>query len=189
MRVVDSVLPKGFVTKEVALERLGVSEATLERMAADKRVGSKLIPRHKKKAGRIYVEADLDRLKREKEARRVLRPPSATKEKEKEEGNGAGGKTDVATAVVKSGFTFGNLRELLNGWRNDVGVREKIWLTWEEASELSGIPLFYVRQLTEEGKIHAERFGRSWRVLRTSLETFTGNASDGPRALSNAAGK
>jgi excisionase family DNA binding protein len=189
----DGALPEGWLQREEALARLGVADATLERMARDGRVGSALASRPGKKGTRVFVTADVDRLKREKEMRAALRPPSAMKKTEtgNEEGNGAGkasstnldlwgqGKGAALVSLKTGGWSYESLLELIRGVvsisSERVPLQEKLWLTWEEASALSGIPVPHVRRLSEAGKIYAEKFGRSWRVLKDSLQKYQGS--------------
>jgi excisionase family DNA binding protein len=171
-QVVDFV-PAGYVPKEDVKNALAISDPTIERMARDGRVGSKLVPRQGRKAERMYLATDVERLKREKEKREEIQAAARSAPKLLE----AGGAEKAEVVSIKTGFPVSAVRELLEEWaekREEVGVREKLWLTWDEAAELSGIPVTYVREAAHAGSIKCKRFGRSWRVQRKSLEAFEG---------------
>lgn len=57
-----------------------------------------------------------------------------------------------------------------------LSLASKIWLTLEEAAQLSGLSIAYIKTMIELLKIRAVRGGprRTWRVLRASLEAFAG---------------
>jgi excisionase family DNA binding protein len=171
MPPLNDVFPVGYLRLDEVTVALGVSDATVERMTRDGRLPSKLVPRSGRKGERMYLSEAVERLKEEKEKRVALRPPSAQTNGQLQNGEG---KAEIVS--VKT-FPLQAVRELLLEWsgkREEVGLREKFWLTWDEGAALSGIPVAYVRQAARDGQIVARRFGRSWRVLRKSLEQFEG---------------
>ncbi len=46
------------------------------------------------------------------------------------------------------------------------------WITTQEAAELTGYNLEYVRQMIRRGMIVAEKKGRDWWVDKASIETY-----------------
>jgi len=46
------------------------------------------------------------------------------------------------------------------------------WITTQEAAELSGYHVNYLRWLIKQGKIVARKFGPVWQVSRDSLQTY-----------------
>ena len=46
------------------------------------------------------------------------------------------------------------------------------WLTTQEAAELSGYHVDYVRKLVTAGKVEGRKFGPVWQVGRHSLEDY-----------------
>ena len=54
-----------------------------------------------------------------------------------------------------------------------IGIREKLWLTLEEASELSNLAKAYLLRAVNEGKLTAVK-APGWRIRRASLEAFAG---------------
>lgn len=173
-QVVDFIVPKGYARRSEVMSALAISEATIERMARDERLHSKLVSVPGRKAERVYLAEDVERLVQQKARREEIEAAARSAGPKLLE---AGGAEKAEIVSLKSGVPVNAIRELLDSWadrREEIGLREKLWLTWEEAAALSGIPVTYVREAANEGRILAKRFGRSWRVLRKSLEAFEG---------------
>ena len=51
------------------------------------------------------------------------------------------------------------------------------WITTEEAAELSGYHIFYLRRVIRSGKIKAEKKGGSWWIDRSSLLEYSKQAT------------
>jgi hypothetical protein len=167
-QVVDFLVPGGYVRREEVMSRLDCSEATVDRMARDERLKSRLVPVPGRKSERVYLAEDVERHQQVKEKREALRPPPGPKLLE------SGGTEKAEVISLNRGIQVHAIRELLESWAaarsEEVPIREKLWLTWKEAAALSGIPLAYVKLGAKEGRVVARRFGRSWRVQRASLE-------------------
>jgi DNA-binding transcriptional MerR regulator len=175
-QVVDTSLPIGYSRREEVMNALGISIATVERMTRDERLHSKLIFVPGRKGERVYLDADVERLKALKEKRAALKPPSAQKLL-----NGGVDSNGGATIIKTTpGFTLDSLRELMQEWASlrqaapEVPLQEKYWLNWNEAAALSGIPKHALKKLVKEGEVVARKFGRSWRVGRRSLAEHAG---------------
>ena len=69
------------------------------------------------------------------------------------------------------------------------------WITTEEAVELSGYDVQYVRRLARQGKIGAEKKGRDWWIDRDVFKAYLDRmlASDdgraGPQVVMQPAGR
>jgi hypothetical protein len=170
-QVIEFSVPGGYLRRDEVLDRLGISGATIERMARDERLKSKLVPVPGRKSERVYLAEDVERFKKTKEKREALKPPSARLKPKLVEAGTPEGKGGDMVVMKGASLPLNGIKELLESWfaKRQVSLREKIWLTWEEAVQLSGIPMACVRQDAKDGRIVARRFGRSWRVLRKSL--------------------
>lgn len=52
------------------------------------------------------------------------------------------------------------------------------WLTTQEAAELSGYHVDYVRKLVQANKVQGRKFGPLWQVNRTSLLSYLSKMGD-----------
>lgn len=52
------------------------------------------------------------------------------------------------------------------------------WITTDEAAEISGYHINYLRQLIRKNKIAAEKKGRDWWVDKDSLRDYMNEAQD-----------
>jgi hypothetical protein len=168
---VAAVLDGEWLTLAETVRTLGRSQSTVERLSATGQLRSKLEPRPGRKPERLYSEEDARRLaSRIGEANtrsiQVARPkPEA--------------QIPISPAVVSS------LREAMAEWRNPppISIREKLWLTLDEAAELSGLSAGFLRESIVEPQYHRPgenligiRGGShgTWRIQRASLEAFAG---------------
>ncbi len=46
------------------------------------------------------------------------------------------------------------------------------WLTTQQAADLSGYHMVYVRNLVRDGQIEGRKWGQAWQVSKTSLLTY-----------------
>ena len=153
-----------WINKEEACERLGKSEKTLERLVLTGEVESRLEPRPGRKPERLYHAASVERSKDEDDGRREERKAKAL-----------GALVPVAAdGARESALVLADVAREVAAPFQRVPLHYKLWHTWDEASAYSGIPRLYVKQLAQAGKIEAQKFGRSWRVKRASLEAFAG---------------
>lgn len=159
------VLEKEWVPLKQAMALLGKSQKTIERLVNAEQLRSKLEPREGRKPERLYHAGDLDRIKQEaipapaSEPRRALLPARAT------------------TEIAISSDTVTKLDDVMTRWLNrpapPISIREKLWLTLDEAAELSGLPRSAVADFAAEGRITAMKRG-AWFIHRASLEAFAG---------------
>lgn len=163
-------IPANYLDRRTALETLGVSEATLDRMASDGRVASKTEPRPGRKPERVYSAQDVERLKAEKEKRREARPPSALAPKTQLMLPAFDGVAEAMRELASSlAYRVDDERERSENFT----LREKLWLTLEEAAAYSGLARRDLVRLRREGKLVARKSG-GWKYLRRSLEEFAG---------------
>jgi excisionase family DNA binding protein len=55
------------------------------------------------------------------------------------------------------------------------------WITTAEAAELTEYHIKYLQQLARQGKVEAQKVGRSWLFHRDDLLTYQENARPGPK--------
>lgn len=175
--VVDLVVPPGYVRRDRVKEELECSDATVDRMVSDGRLLSKVIPRPGMKGERVYSEESLasqvDRKKRlaERKPTDLVHVPA---------GENAVASTMKPTAVPKAlDVNLGpsvadlvkQLAEIINGPRA-TPLKEKLWLTAEEAVKLYGLTEAFWGGLCAKGKVVSVRCGRGgkWQILRESAE-------------------
>ncbi len=156
-----SVLPQEWVPIHEAMRQLEKSAKTVERLVNAGHLRSKLTPREGKKPERLYHAGDLDRIKQEaipapaNEPRRSLVP-------------------DKTTAIGLSPQTVTTLTDIVARCLDrPITVREKLWLTLDEARAYSGRSRQKLLQWCRNGKVIAERDG-GWRIYRESLESCRG---------------
>lgn len=166
-----------WVPSETAMKQLGKSERSVQRLAAAGHLRWKLEPLTKR---RLYHAGDLQRVKEEgirtqAEEPRAIAPRAMTPLILAPE----------AMAFIKTQIEA--FRAARNSERQvdltAVPIREKLWLSLEEASEYSGLSMRFLRDSIVEPKYHQPgenlagiRVGRggSWRIQRASLEAFAG---------------
>jgi excisionase family DNA binding protein len=171
------VVSGGFLPIEEAIIESGMSRATIERRAADGRVRVQHVPQAGAKPKPYYSIEDLLELKKEKEMRRALRPPSAIAPKPAEPKAVQLQLPEEVLALTRALVAAQTkLLAPLPEPEPPVPVTEKLWLTIREATRLSGIPRRYLRALCDDpaSGLLARRFGRSWRVNRESLQAWKG---------------
>ena len=54
------------------------------------------------------------------------------------------------------------------------------WITTQEAAELSGYHVNYIRQLLQADKLHGRKWGQAWQVSRQSLREYLETAETLP---------
>lgn len=162
-----------------ATARLERSPKTLERLVAAGEVKSRTEPRPGRKPERVYHAGDIERIRFDEERGNRTRAVVPAR--------------PVSTELMVGGDSAAVLRELFERLGADRKadreaedarqdrqlyrdqLRSKLWLTWHEASDHSGIPVAALRKLAQdEQRIVARQFGRRSLVLRSSLEDYQG---------------
>ena len=163
-------LEPGWLTRVEALEKLGKSRSTLERLVEVGEVSTKQQEVEGRRPMTLYKTADIERI-----AAAPPRPPAAPQ-----------GSQQLALAS-----DLGNaLRALLERQAAPqmaapapvvVRLTEKLWLTLDEAVEYSGLAKSDLRELCRlnYGSVAKPpplvvRKSGGWKILRTSLEAFRG---------------
>lgn len=154
-----TLLPSEWLTLEEAVRILGKSAKTLERLVRSGALASKLEPRAGRKAERLYEAAGVQKLKQEPPPRAA--PQALTVRP----------KAETALAVPQD-FLRDALGQFVNH-RDRVGIREKLWLSIEEAGLYSGLCRNHLLRLCREEKLVAVK-SPGWRIRRASLEAFAG---------------
>lgn len=177
------------MNKKEAADFLGISERSLERHTANKRVGHTLKP-GKTRPVLDYERADLERFKEELKAE-VHRPAEA---QDNEPTDDQGTATNAANDGSKALATFGDISSpparaleffgaLLQmaraeaqsdtqGQHPAVGIADKLLLTLAEAQALTGLSRAVLRDAIETGTLTGKKIGRAFRVKREDLEAF-----------------
>ena len=158
-----SVIEREWVALEEATKMLGKSAKTVERLVACGELRSKLEARDGRKPQRLYHAGHLQRIKEQAipapaaEPKRALLPAKTTE-----------------IAIAPNFVT--TLNDVMTKWLNrpeSIGVREKLWLSLEEAQQYSGLSRNMLLDLCREGRVVACKSG-GWRIRRASLEEFEG---------------
>jgi excisionase family DNA binding protein len=177
------------MNKKEAADFLEISERSLERHTAQKRVGHTLKP-GKTRPILDYERTELERFKEELKAE-VHRPAEAQPEELTDE---QGAPTNTASNRSKALATFGDFSGaparavdffsvLLQMARAEaqadtqaerpaVDVADKLLLTLAEAQALTGLSRATLRDAIEAGELKARQIGRAWRVKRGDLEGY-----------------
>jgi excisionase family DNA binding protein len=184
--------PRGTnVNKKEAAEFLGISERSLERHTAQKRIGHTLKP-GKTRPVLDYESAELERFKEELKAE-VHRPAEVqaddpTSNQDTPTNAASDGGKALATFGGLSGPPartldfFGALLQMAraeaqaetqrDAQRPTVDVADKLLLTLAEAQALTGLSRATLRDAIEADELKARQMGRTWRVKRSDLESY-----------------
>jgi excisionase family DNA binding protein len=175
------------MNKKEAANFLGISERSLERHTAQKRIGHTLRP-GKTRPVLDYERDELERFKEELKAE-VHRPAEV-------QADDPPGDQDTPTNTARDGgkalATFGELSgpparaldffgALLHMARAEaqaatprpgVEIADKLLLTLAEAQALTGLSRATLRDAIEADDLKARQMGRAWRVKRSDLESY-----------------
>lgn len=166
-----TLLTEGWLTLAEALESLGKSQSTLERLVGSRQIASRLEKRPGRKPERLYKAEDIARL-RAGEGSHVTTREVSPSVKKLTAGEGA-------SAVISS------LDAVMTKWGEGQGsrvaIREKLTLTIAEASAYSGFGVAYLIGLIDTGKVRALKAGPngSWVIVRRSLEEYVRKVFEG----------
>ena len=149
-------------TKQQAAEQIGVSTKTLEGFAALGKLQSAKRPQIGKPPATEYHPQDVERLAKERNAGPgpylvPLTPVSASEEFAKLGRTSPTGSESLVLA--------------LNGLREFIApAPPRLFLTFKQAAEYTGLPQTYLRELVAAGKLDAIKTGRGWRIRKRDLE-------------------
>lgn len=164
-------VPEGFCDRPHALQRMQVNDSTIERMVRDGRLKSTVIPRKGRKPERVYKIEDVERQAREREARRAIRPPTAVAPRPP-----AMQAELITTAVAMMAQMLKRFEQPLPALpapAPPITIQEKLWLTLDEAVELSGLCRSDLLGLCQAHVLIARK-SPGWKIQRKSLEAFEG---------------
>jgi predicted DNA-binding transcriptional regulator AlpA len=173
-----NVLPAGFVTLSEACEILGRSDSTIERYVAQKKLEQRIIRQPgSRRTVRTYPKAALIELRKAEERKKDVRPPSAVAPKPPAVALALAAPvaaTSQALEKVAAGIVgFTSAFDSFTQRKPSVPITEKLWLSLEEAEELSGLARATLLKLAQSGAVAALKSG-GWRLQRKSLEAFNG---------------
>ncbi len=174
------------MTKTEACEFLGVSERTLDKHARQGRLTVQYLPG---KTGRKadFDQDELERLKVELEA---PQPTATGLYTPSSDGSTATPQTGAivplrgsapvagASLLVLSPEHFPALAQSFRAEEQHVRVSEKLTLSLDEAAALSGFSARRLRQGITEGKLHAVRIGRGYKLRGEDLRAFVNTLFD-----------
>jgi helix-turn-helix protein len=168
-----SIVPPGYLTREQAMKTLEKSETSIERLVRTGELASKLFPAPGRRPVRYYTAESVEAFKALEERKRAATPPSVLRKREEAKEEREPPPRSLALAVPDSAVTF--LREALERLTalKPVAVTEKLWLSLDEAAELSGLARADLLRLVKAGTLIARKSG-GWKILRKSLEAFEG---------------
>jgi excisionase family DNA binding protein len=162
----------GWLSKQDAAHRVGVSTKTIEQLATKKKIHRKLQPRPGKPPMVMYREDDVEELQRERQAHVVkfapLPNPNETQLIPVEMLQAAADAQSGARSMQELGKFI--LEGLLDNRKPNVRIPERIFLTRAEAAEYTGLPPIYIERAVKMGKLDVMKTGRGWRIRRTDLE-------------------
>lgn len=150
----------GWLTKQQAADAIGVSTKTVEQLALRKEIEQGKRIRPGRPAIAVYNPQDVERVSKERNPDAVpfVLPPAAPGEA-------------VSTEIARTSQNFPNLLEaaLLQAVQRPAAPR--LFMGVDEASEYSGLPKSYLKELIREGKIGLKT-GAGWRIRRADLEAL-----------------
>lgn len=161
------VLTRDWIPMAEAMELLGKSQSTVERLARRGVIGSKEAKRIGRRPERLYYLGDVQKLK---EARSYTPATTALALPLPESLAGA-------LNALAAAFTAQATRSEVPSPQPEpakVALTAKLWLRLPEARELSGLCVTHLKQLCRQGKLVWMYSGRSLVIQRKSLEEFEG---------------
>jgi excisionase family DNA binding protein len=177
------------MNKQEAANLLEISQRSLERYTAQKRIGHTLRP-GKTRPVLDYERAELERFKEELKAE-VHRPAEAHAEELTAEQttptntDSEGGKAlatfgELSGAPARALEFFGVLLQMARAeaqadaqtQRPEVDIADKLLLTLAEAQALTGLSRATLRDAIEAGELKARQIGRARRVKRDDLNEW-----------------
>jgi len=175
-------IPPGYVTREQAMQTLEKSDTSIERLVRTGELESKLFAVPGRRPIRYYTVKSVEAFRALEERKREVRPPSVVAKREKEKEQRIAERPP--TALV-SDATAATLREMIERLMapKPITVIQKLWLSLDEAAELSGLARADLAKLCREaiGQLPASshdtllvRKSGGWKIQRKSLEEFAG---------------
>jgi excisionase family DNA binding protein len=152
-----------WMTKRMAAKVIGVSTKTIQDMAGDGKLQS--VRWRDPKGGawmKLYCPTDVERVCEER--KQDCTPPFITRQSE----------PDSARSLAKAnGASPGSLNAVLEAFQEAYTrprITEMIFLSLDDASELSQLPRRHLRRLIATGKLNGLKTGKGWRIRRVDLD-------------------
>jgi excisionase family DNA binding protein len=161
-----TVLSDEWLSVQETISALGVSLRTVQKLAKNQQLRFKRQPRPGLGPERVYHAGDVDRLRQERPA--VEKKPASP-------GRTVAVRPKAAVALRHPPVEIeaARLAWERERWKLE-SVREKLWLSPREIAKGWGLPSGSVIELCESGRLVGLRCGKTWRIRRDTLETFTG---------------
>jgi len=162
-------LEEGWLSIQETCARLGKAPKTVESMVTYNQISSKTVPRAGRKPERVYEARDVQRLldEADERAKRVRPRPQAL----------ALGGTPKPTMLSLAPEDRAIARDIVAQFKPPPAPPRLLpWITVAEAAAWSGLSEGYLLRRVEDKQIVGRKGGDhgSWRILRASLDEFTG---------------
>jgi excisionase family DNA binding protein len=165
--------------KQQAADEIGCSTKTIEQLAKDGQIQQAVWRPNGRGARRaVYHPDDVARIAKERQPGLpafVLPAGQSDLARPNRNGTGHGPPATLATLPAEDvwrGLLAAALRAVVVGSEKPTSENsEKLWLTLDEAAEVSGLPRATLRRLiVDEERLYALKTGRGWRIRRRDLE-------------------
>jgi excisionase family DNA binding protein len=154
-----------WLTKQQAAEAIGVSTKTIEKLADEKKIQQVYWKRPETGArAAMYHPGDVARVRKERNpgAEAFVVPSGSVPELTPPTPSVDGFAHALVQAVKKASENSER--------QGSVRIAERLFLTYAEAAQYSGLPQSHIRRLVAEGNLEALRTGAGWRIRRRDLE-------------------
>jgi hypothetical protein len=167
------------MNKSDAANFLGKTERAIERYVKDGRLSARYVA-GKTRSVADFDEAELERLKHELDNPSDVRPaivsPTPTNDEQpRQSTNQALQRTANDEAITMLGKAIADALQAHQTpaiAASDVPLRDKMTLSFKEASRLSGVPENHLRADYSEGKLNGAKIGRGVRVTPETLRKY-----------------
>lgn len=156
-----TVLAGEWLSTEETMRELGKARRTIQEIAQRGELQWTMASRgNGMRPERLYNAADVKKLKAEAQKMALVRREPRER----------------VPAAMQALQLVAAVREVAQASLPAIPLKEKLWLSLEEAEAYSGIAEPSLRELLEDGQLKALRIGpyRTLRILRKSLEAFEG---------------
>lgn len=151
-----------WLTKKEAADTLNIGEKTIERYVAKGKIQQSWRKVEGRRPIAVYNPTDIEKLKPEHFRAEFVEIEPETK---------AVAKAAPPPLAARNGAEMFQFLAAAMGSAQTVALKEKLFLTVEEAAAYSGLPQAYLRRLIAEEKLAVIRSGKSF-IRRKDLETL-----------------
>lgn len=159
--------PKTWLTKTEAAELVGTSTRTIERWAGDGTLKPLYYKQPNQRAVAVFAKADIEKVKQE----RLLNPLPARREPTSPKPTPSPVANHALVRQENQGLPAPTFPAMAReAWMagHVVPLRDKIYLTMEEARAYTGLPKAYLEQMANTGKV--KKIPGRWLLRRQDLE-------------------